>query len=130
MNVQQRPVLLTSALILSTIGSSLLSLTYLLTALFYRQTLPYIEQFTNAETTGLISRFYAFSLGACGVVSLAGIMLMWKFRKSGFYLYLGAQVAWWVLPLLVIGRHAFSSTATIFTLLFLAIYLAFLRQLK
>ena len=127
MENHQRPLLLSSALLLSTIGSSAATLTYLLSATFYSQVLPYIEKYTNLETPGEISRLYVLSLGAISLLSLIGVVNMWKYRKAGYFIYLSAQIALFALPLLVLGKHAFSSTNTIFMLLFITIYSAFLK---
>lgn len=130
MNTPNRPLLFSAALVLSTIGSSVAALSYLFTAIFYQQALPYIERLTNIQTPNLISRWYVLVIGLISLVSLVGIVKLWQYRKSGFFIYLAAQITLLVLPLLYIGKHAFSSTNTIFTLLFVLIYLSFLKILK
>lgn len=130
METTKRPLLLNSALALSTIGSGISTLAYLLAFIFYQQVLPHLVQLTNIETPDLISRFYFLSLAAFTLISFIGILKMWKFKKAGFFFYLAAQICLWAFPLFYIGGHAFSSTNTIFTLLFLLIYTSFLRLLK
>ncbi len=130
MNITKRPLLLNSALALSTIGSGFSTLAYLLAFIFYKQVLPHLVQLTNIETPAMISRFYLLSLAVFALVSFIGILKMWKFNKAGFFFYLTAQICLWAFPLFYIGTHAFSSTNTIFTVLFLLIYSAFYRHFK
>lgn len=130
MSTHQRPLLFSSALVLSTIGSGLALLLYLFSFLFFDQALALIEQYTNLISPTLISRLYVLAFAAAYLVSFIGIIKLWQGRKLGFYLYLLAQITIWGLPMLVIGWQAFSSTNTIFTLLFLAIYSVFLKLLK
>lgn len=130
MNTTQRPLLLNSALALSTIGSGISTLAYLAAFIFYKQVLPRIEQFTNIETPNLINRFYVLSLAVFALVSFVGVLKMWQFKKAGFFFYLTAQAGLWGFPLIFIGIQAFSSTNTIFTLLFLFIYIFFFRLFK
>ncbi len=127
--MNKRPLLLSSALVLSSVGSGLAAVMYFAAFLFYEKALPSIEKFTNAETPELISRFYMLALGSIYCVSAIGIVKMWNTQKTGFYLYLLAQISLWGLPLIYIGSHAFSSTNTIFTLLFIAIYSLFLKRM-
>jgi len=130
MNSTQRPLLLSSALVLSTIGSSIGTAAYLGTFLFYKQALPLIEKFTNDLTAGMISRFYILAMAILSFISLLGVLKMWKNERTGFFFYLFAQVCLFVLPLVNIGKQAFSSTNTIFTVLFLSIYAIFLKQMQ
>lgn len=125
-----RPLLLTSSLALSTIGSSVAMLTYFTTFFFFEQTLPFIVKATNTLTPGLLSRTYVLSLAALYLISLIGVIKMWKAKRTGFFFYLAAQTGIWVLPLIQIGTHAVSSTNTIFTLLFLSIYASFIKRFK
>ena len=54
MNITKRPLLLNSALALSTIGSGFSTLAYLLAFIFYKQVLPHLVQLTNIETPAMI----------------------------------------------------------------------------
>lgn len=130
MDSAKRPLLLTSALALSTIGSSVSTVAYLGTFLFYEKALPQIEKFTNDLTAGMISRYYILAMGIISFVSLIGVLKMWKNERSGFFFYLFAQACLFVLPLINIGKHAFSSTNAIFTVLFLSIYAVFLKSMQ
>lgn len=125
-----RPLLLSSALFLSTIGSSVACLAFLFTAIFYSNMLPSIQKLTNIETPGLLGRWYVLAFALVHFVSLTGVIKLWQNRKSGFFIYLAAQITLFLLPLIYIGPNAFSSTNTIFALLFTGIYLAFLKHLN
>ncbi|PTN08080.1 hypothetical protein [Mangrovibacterium marinum] len=130
MNTPKRPLLLNSALALSTIGSGVGSLAFFLAFIFYQQLLPQLVQFTNVGTPALLSRMYLLSLAVFALVSFVGVLQMWRFKRTGFYLYLAAQTCLWAFPLYHIGWQAFSSTNTIFSVLFLLIYVAFIRLFR
>lgn len=125
-----RPLLLSSALFLSTIGSSIACLAFLFMAIFYSNMLPSIQKLTNTATPNLLSRWYVLAFALVHFVSLVGIVKLWQNRKSGFFIYLAAQLTLFLLPLIYIGPNAFSSTNTIFSLLFIAIYLSFFKRLN
>ncbi|MFV0376072.1 MAG: hypothetical protein ACK5JD_02075 [Mangrovibacterium sp.] len=130
MSTPSRPLLFSSVLTLSTIGSSIACLAFLFTAIFYSNMLPTIQKLTNIETPGLLGRWYVLTFALVHFVSLSGIIKLWHNRKSGFYIYLAAQITLLVLPLIYLGKNAFSSTNAIFTILFIGIYLVFLKRLK
>lgn len=130
MNTTKRPLLLNSALSLSTIGSGVSTLAFFSAFIFYKSVVPYITQLTNIDTPNEISRFYFLCLAVFALVSFVGVLKMWKFKKAGYFFYLAAQICLWAFPLFYMGTHAFSSTNTIFTVLFLLIYTSFLRLFK
>ncbi len=128
MNTTTRPRLLWSALSLSTLGSGISAIAYLGAAIFYQPTLKLITHFTNLLATEGLSRLYFVVLAGFSLLSVTAVLSLWKNKRHGYFLYLFAQIALWAMPLIYLGTNAFSSTNTIFTVLFIAIYSRFYRQ--
>ena len=120
--MNKRPVLFSSACILSFLGGGLAALIFLTVSLFYNFFAGKITGITNELSMEGTSPLYFFLMSAFHTLSLYGIITMWKFRKNGFFLYLIAQAAIVVLPVVFIGGNAFSVTNAIFTLIFVSIF--------
>lgn len=56
------------------------------------------------------------------LVGLFGVIQMWKLKKTGFYIYTGAQVLGIVLPLIIVGGAGFSVMSVIFAIAFIVMY--------
>ena len=128
MNYNERPLLLSSALLLSTVGSGIAVLAYFCAAVFFDRTGRLIETLTNIQTMQQITPLYFTIFFGLYLLSLIGVIKMKKQQKSGYFFYTGAQLALLSVPVLWLGSNAFSVTNTIFTLLFIAIYSAFLKS--
>ncbi len=61
--------------------------------------------------------------------SLAGVILMWNLRKSGFHLYTLAQLLVPVVTVLFIGKERFGFGDLMLTLLFVVFYYFSLKRL-
>ncbi|MEL7589450.1 MAG: hypothetical protein AAGU19_22240 [Prolixibacteraceae bacterium] len=122
MNKQDRPLLLSAAIFLSLIGSSVATLVYFSAAVFFGQTKELVEKLTNIQAPQNLSAVYMAVFGVLYGLSLLGVIKMHKMQRSGLSLYAFAQISLLILPLAWIGTQAFSSTNTIFTLLFITIY--------
>jgi hypothetical protein len=59
----------------------------------------------------------------CSTVALAGVLFMWKLKKSGFYLYSGAKGLLVFLPILLIGFNLLSVLISIGTFIGAAIFI-------
>jgi hypothetical protein len=127
MKQQTRPLLLSAALLLSVIGSSIATLAYFTAAAFFDQTRQIIEKLTNIQTPQKIAPLYFVIYGALYCLSLIGVLKMMKMRKAGYFFYAGAQISLLIVPLLWMGVNSFSATNTIFTILFITIYSVFLK---
>lgn len=57
---------------------------------------------------------------ALTVIGLIGVIMMWKLKKTGFYVYTGTQVLGIVLPM-VMGA-GFALWGTVFAVLFIVLY--------
>lgn len=63
-------------------------------------------------------------------MSLAGAILMWNLRKSGFHLYTLAQLLILLVTLLFLGKERVALGNIMFTLLFITYYYIVLRNLN
>ena len=62
-------------------------------------------------------------------MSLAGVILMWNIRRSGFHLYTLAQLLILLVTVLFLGRERLMLGDIMFSLLFIVYYFIALRQL-
>lgn len=70
--------------------------------------------------------------GVCALlnaVSLAGVIMMWRLRPTGFHCYTIAQVLLLIVPLLFMGKAYLGLGDIMMTALFVGIYYVLLRQL-
>lgn len=73
------------------------------------------------EATGGVSLTTLFGVGlVLTLVGLVGVIMMWKLKKTGFYVYTGAQVAGIVAPIAMGGE--FGMMGTLFSVLFIVLY--------
>ena len=127
MSYKDQPLLFSTTITLSIIGSSLAVIVYWVSAVFFTQAKTIIGQLTNSQSMQDITSLFFVIFGALYLVSLIGAIKMWKLQKAGYFFYAGAQILILLIPLFWLGGNAFSSTNTIFTLLFIGIYTAFLK---
>jgi len=59
---------------------------------------------------------------AVTLIALAGVIMMWKLKKNGFYLYTAAQVIGIVTPIIIAGMASFSVMGVIISLAFIVMY--------
>ena len=130
MKQQDRPLLLVAALTLSAVGNSIAILTFWGISLFYSRAITLIEQLTNVQNAQQLSPLYFAVFGALYLGSLTGIIYMWKWKRTGFYVYLTAQIVIMLMPMFWLSANAFSSINLIFTLLFVAIYALYLKSFR
>lgn len=66
------------------------------------------------------------------ITALVGVILMWKLKKTGFYIYTGAQVVGIIVPLVVIGGLIGGMTlfGSIFTIAFIVMYAVNLKAME
>jgi hypothetical protein len=129
MKLKDQPLLFSSALVLSLIGGGLGVLLFWGTALFFNKVKELVISVTNLTSMDQVSPFYFVLLGALSLLSFVGVLKMRKWQKAGFFFYLGAQLVMLFLPAIWIDWNAFSVNNTIFTMLFVLIYLSFYRRM-
>jgi len=117
-----RPPLLEALCLLSFAGSGTGFLLSLAAALFFGTAENLISTLSSVGDTTPLSPAYFFLFSIFFLASLAGVFMMRRLRRQGFFIYMAARAAILVFPALVLGKEAFSAVATIFTLLFVVLY--------
>lgn len=64
------------------------------------------------------------------VLSIIGVLLMWRLKKIGFYIYFASQFLLFNYPLLVSGPEYFDLSELFFTTIFILFYGANLGSMK
>ena len=68
------------------------------------------------------------------VVAIFGVIMMWKLRKTGFYLYAGSKIFILMVPFLFLGLNFFTliavSAASFFAILFIILYAVNMVHMK
>jgi hypothetical protein len=122
MNHPERPRVLTALCLLSFIGSGGGFLLYLAASLFFDRAMEIVLKFSSMHTAEPLTPVYFLLFSLFFLISLLGVIRMWNRKRSGFYIYFGAQALILAWPLLWMGEAAFSAVALIFTGLFVAAY--------
>lgn len=117
-----RPPLLEALCLLSFAGSGTGFLLSLAAALFFGTAENLISTLSSVGDTTPLSPAYFFLFSIFFLASLAGVFMMRRLRRQGFFIYMAARAAILVFPALVLGKEAFSAVAIIFTLLFVVLY--------
>ncbi|MBA7695685.1 hypothetical protein ES703_104318 [subsurface metagenome] len=70
----------------------------------------------------------------CALIALTGVILMWKLKKTGFYLYTVAKVILIFVPMILIGVNIISTIAAIsgffVAAIFITLYALNLKAMK
>ena len=125
-------------LVLSMIWAGLSCLSYLMMGLM----LPFFQDYYTShpgmmpeEFYTMVERMFEVPKGyylVCSLLfalELAGAILMWNLRRSGFHSYTIARLLLLLLPLLFLGRGAMAIGDVMLALLFILVYYLLLRQL-
>lgn len=56
------------------------------------------------------------------ILGLVGVIMMWKLKKMGFYIYTGAQVLGIIVPVVIAGMAAMSWLGVFFSVAFIVMY--------
>ncbi len=135
----KRPAGLIILLILSTFntaGGALLGFVQVLAGeeMIRHLSLPFLDTIMHEDAAG--NTFYLIVKMILYAVIAAGLVLMFRLRKSGFFLYLSAEVLMLGLPFLFLTKLGVSYLLvrllvnTIFTLFFLMMYSLYLKKMK
>jgi hypothetical protein len=126
-NVKPRPTFLTVLCILSFVGVGLVVLSSFFNMFIYsgaaaRNTIENANQILQEQNSPLgtfventdefVSTTFTMNLTAfiSSFVCLAGVILMWKLKKAGFYIYSISEIAYPVIGLTLIGRAGLGSS--------------------
>jgi hypothetical protein len=129
MNKTDRPRVLESLCWLSFLGSGGGFVLYTAAAIFYDTSQRIILKYSSLNSVDHLPPVYFLLFSILFAVSLYGVSRMWILKKAGFFIYTIAQLAILLLPVLWMGKAAFSAVALIFTLLFIGAYASQLSKL-
>ncbi len=130
----ERPRLLTFLCVLTFIGSGMACFSYLMSTLFYSEVKVLIlEQSKELPVFGLLSTA-SLNFFLTGFIlyflSLAGAILMWRFKIIGFHLYIAAQLMLLILPLVYIKDYPLPIFDALLTGIFILFYSMHYKLLK
>ena len=137
MNRAQNIKLLHVLLVLTFISAGVNALSYAYTAIFMptiQQTVeregPFPEQFKVMIDTLLSIPRSFFTVGALlYLVELAGGILMWHLRRSGFHCYTLARLLLLLIPVMFLGRDYLMIGDVMFAALFIVAYFMLFRAI-
>lgn len=129
-----RPQLLTILCILTFIGSGLSTFSYLVFSAYHSEMLdlmgiyyadmPELNYFINAPRT-----FFVFSF-IFSATTLAGAILMWNLRKTGFHVYTVSQLISLALPYIYFSGDVNPMLNIMLTALFVYLYARNLQYMR
>ena len=128
--MNNRPIVYTSACVLSFIGGGIAVLSYLFTAIFYNSVSEFVISITNDLSMQNTSRFYFTLLAIAHFVSLLSVFGLWRYWRKSFFLYIVSQLSIIFLPVIFIGKNSFSMINFVFAILFSTIYFFYYRWIK
>jgi hypothetical protein len=125
-HTNKRPTLLSILCILTFIFSGMSVTGFFAVSVNYEQSLEVMRTaYGNMPEAGFLLQaprdffFISFILSA---LSLAGAILMWNLRKTGFHIYTASQLAMLAIPLLYFGSETNPLLNIIITTLFVYLY--------
>lgn len=125
---KKRPVFLTILCILTFIGSGLGLLTSLLMVVGVGALMDMMGSYgLGGMLGGGVAYFGVAALMAAA--SLYGAIMMWKLKKTGFYIYTGANVIAAILPIVWLGG-GFAFMSFLWPVVFIVLYGLNLKHLK
>lgn len=124
---KKRPVFLTVLCILTFVGSGLGLLTSLLMVVGVGALMDMLGGFGGGVMGGGVAYFGVSA--ALAAASLYGAIMMWKLKKTGFYLYTGANVIAAILPMVWLGA-AFGIMGLLWPVVFIVLYGLNLKHLS
>lgn len=144
MESEKRPTFLTVLCVLSFIGSGCALLSYLSVGLSFNtlrhivfETDTYEAYFamapnmrTSMELTFSLPKWYFLLNGLLYAASFAGVVLMWRLRRTGFHVYTIAQCLIILLGMLIVPGTGVPYGAIVWTGLFVAGYAVNLKHMN
>ena len=122
MEKRKRTTLLDALCILSFIGNVLAFSGFLAAALMNTAAREWIAEWSSNSDVSRFTTGYFLTVTALYLLSLTGVLGMWKMKKQGFILYVIARSGILCLPFFWLEDPFLPSVAVIFTLLFVALY--------
>ncbi|MFV0365676.1 MAG: hypothetical protein ACK5JS_04115 [Mangrovibacterium sp.] len=122
------PPFYAAALILSTIGNALMALFFLWGTLCYASFSSWVIGVTNLLGMEGVTRGYLFLILCSHLLSLVGLLLLWKKQNKGLFVFLIGKVLLIVLPIVQLGVDATSGIQLIFAFMFSAIFSYYYKE--
>jgi hypothetical protein len=119
---RERTVLLEALCILSFIGNGIAMALYLTAATWNKMAREWIADWAAGGDFSHFTSPYFLLFSGLYLLSFTGVLLMWKIKKSGWFLYVTAQTIILFLPSLWLEESLIPSVNVIFTLLFVTLY--------
>jgi len=128
--VQKRPTFLTVLCILTFIGSGFSTAIYLIALVAFSAISGVLDSVPGMGAMGDagIAIFAVFFVLA--FLSLFGAIMMWKLKKTGFYLYSIANIIALILPFIIFQGVPVNILGIVVTIGFIAMYAANLKAMK
>lgn len=128
--VAKRPTFLTVLCILTFIGSGISTLVLLLAVVAFGAVSGLLESIPGMAVGNGLGIVYFIISFLLAFGSLLGAIMMWKLKKSGFYLYSVANIIAFILPMFMVSGMPFNIFGLVITLGFIAMYAANLKAMK
>lgn len=118
----KRPTFLTVLCILTFISSGLGTLLYLLATIAFGVVSGMLESIPGGEMMADAGMAFFAVYFILSAASLFGAIMMWKLKKTGFYLYTGANVIAFFLPMVMLEGAGFNVMGFVFLAAFIVMY--------
>lgn len=128
--VKSRPKFLTVLCILTFIGSGLATLLYLIALIAFGAISGVLDSVPGMGAMGDAGMAIFAVFFVLAFLSLFGAIMMWKLKKTGFYLYTLANIILLILPFVVFDGVPVNIFGIIITVGFIAMYAANLKAMK
>lgn len=132
----KRPQTLSLLCVLTFIGSGVSLFSSLFVAAAYEVIPLVIEEAKMPEAEQMLDlmlvagRPFFIYMAILYAISLAGAIMMWRLRKTGFHLYTTSQLLMLILPLVVIDNYQLPWTSVLLTVTFILAYGMNLKFMK
>lgn|GEM_PF-711219 len=122
MEKRKRTVLLEALCIMSFIGNGIAIALYLTAAVWNHAARGWMADWAAGGDVSRFTTVYFLLFTGLYLLSLTGVLLMWKMKKIGWFLYVTIQSIILFLPSFWLENAFIPSMQLIFTLLFVALY--------
>lgn len=117
---KKRPAFLTVLCVLTFIGSGLGLISFLAMAVGMGSLMSFMGDMGGASSVGNAGTAYFAVSALLAAGTLFGAIMMWKLKKTGFYLYTAASVIAFLLPLFF--GMSFSVMGAVVAVIFIVLY--------
>jgi len=126
----KRPTFLTVLCILTFIGSGLSTLIYLLATIAFGVVSGMLDSLPGGDMLAEAGMAFFAIYFVLSAASLFGAIMMWKLKKTGFYVYTGANVVAFFLPMIMLEGVPFNVMGFVFLAAFIVMYGLNLKHMR